>query len=181
MQLDQQSTLTEAEVAALEEALDDEYKALAIYDQVVADFGEVRPFINVREAEQRHIDALHGLFSSYGIAPPESAWPGEVPRFRTIEEVCEAGVAAEIENRAMYDRLMKATQRPDILTVFSHLRAASEERHLPAFRRCVERKGGGGRGPGGGHGRGPGGGRGPGHGRGPGGGRGLGHGRGRHP
>ena len=33
--------LTEHEIEALREALDDEYHAWATYDQVIADFGEV--------------------------------------------------------------------------------------------------------------------------------------------
>ena len=35
-------------------ALDDEYRAEAIYDAVMQKFGEVRPFINIIEAERRH-------------------------------------------------------------------------------------------------------------------------------
>lgn len=37
------------------EALDDEYHAWAIYDQVIAEFGEARPFITICQAEARHI------------------------------------------------------------------------------------------------------------------------------
>ena len=74
-------------------------------------------------------------------------WPGKVTRYADLQEACQAGVAAEIENGALYDRLLATTQRPDIVTVFRNLREASQERHLPAFRRCAERggRGGGGR------------------------------------
>ncbi|MBI2226155.1 MAG: hypothetical protein HYU44_14665 [Betaproteobacteria bacterium] len=34
------STLAQAEIRALNEALDDEYRSWATYDQVIADFGE---------------------------------------------------------------------------------------------------------------------------------------------
>ncbi len=44
------SPLTETEIVALNEALDDEYRALATYDQVIADFGDALPFNNIREA-----------------------------------------------------------------------------------------------------------------------------------
>ena len=40
--------LEEQERQALREALDDEYHAWATYDQVIADFGAVRPFINTQ-------------------------------------------------------------------------------------------------------------------------------------
>jgi hypothetical protein len=39
---------------------------------------------------------------------------------------------------ALYDRLMKTVKEPDLLEVFERLRWASQERHLPAFRRHAE-------------------------------------------
>ncbi len=131
--------LTEEEVRVLHEALDDEYQAWATYDQVIADFGEVRPFSNIREAEARHIDALRTLFQRYDLPMPDNPWPGKVPRFPTLQAACEAGVRAEIANAEMYDRLIAATDREDIRGVLHRLQAASQERHLPAFRRCAER------------------------------------------
>ena len=135
--------LTDTEIRALTDALDDEYKAWATYDQVIADFGEVMPFMNIREAEARHIQALSALFRAYGLPVPENTWPGKVPRFGSVREACEAGVAAEVANAALYERLLAATRRPDILTVFHRLQEASQQRHLQAFQRCAERGGGG--------------------------------------
>ncbi len=54
----QQKSVTEPEVNALLEALDDEYKAAVTYAQVIDDFGPIRPFVNIIEAERRHIEAL---------------------------------------------------------------------------------------------------------------------------
>ena len=142
-------TLDETEVRALHEALDDEYRAWATYDQVIADFGEVRPFSNIREAEARHIEALRTLFLRYGVGVPPNPWPGKVTRYANLRVACEAGVAAEIENAALYERLLASTRRPDILAVFRNLQEASQEHHLPAFQRCVERGAGGGDGRGG--------------------------------
>lgn len=138
------NALNEMEVRALKEALDDEYRAWATYDQVIADFGEVLPFVNIREAEARHIGALCGLFDRYGLAVPENTWPGNVTRYASLQEACAAGVAAEIDNSALYQRLLASTQRPDVLAVFRNLQEASQQRHLPAFRRCLERAPGGG-------------------------------------
>ena len=133
------STLNQSEIDALNEALDDEYRAWATYDRVIRDFGEVRPFINIRDAEARHIKALHSLFISYGLPFPENPWSGKVPRYTSLREACVAGVVAEIENNKLYERLLKSTSRPDILAVFHKLQEASQQRHLPAFQRCVER------------------------------------------
>jgi len=130
--------LTEAEIHALNEALDDEYLAWATYDQVIADFGEVPPFINIREAEARHIEALCTLFARYMLPVPENPWPGKGARYASLQAACEAGVTAEIANGEMYQRLLGVTQRPDILTVLRNLQAASQQRHLPAFQRCAQ-------------------------------------------
>lgn len=146
--------LNETEIQVLNEALDDEYKAWAIYDQVIADFGEVRPFSNIREAEARHIQALLTLFVRYGLAVPENPWPGKAERYASLQEACEAGVAAEIANAELYDRLLAAVHQPDILLVLRNLQEASQQRHLPAFQRCAEGGAGGcGRGAGRGRGR----------------------------
>jgi len=137
------SRLTRAEITALHEALDDEYKAWTTYDQVIHDFGPERPFINIVESEARHIEALRTLFERYGVAVPGNPWAGRVPRFASTREACQAGVEAEVENAALYERLMRSTEREDILAVFENLRRASQERHLPAFRRGASRGEGG--------------------------------------
>ena len=132
--------LNKTEVDALYEALEDEYRAWATYDQVISDFGEVRPFINIRDAEARHIQALFSLLDAYEITVPKNTWPERVTRYNSLREACEAGVAAEIENDQMYTRLLRSTDKADILTVFRNLQQASQQRHLPAFLRCVERQ-----------------------------------------
>lgn len=131
--------LTEPERQALRDALDDEYRAWATYDQVVRDFGPARPFIRIVDAEARHVDALRSVFARYGIAVPENPWIGRVPRYANRREACADAVAGEIANVALYDRLARSTKRPDILTVFGYLQRASQDRHLPAFRRCAAR------------------------------------------
>ena len=140
--------LTDTEIRVLHEALDDEYQAWASYDQVVADFGEVWPFINTRQAEARHIEALLGLFARYALPVPANPWPGKVERYASPQAACEAGVTAEVANGEMYERLLAQTQRTDIFTVLRHLQEASQQRHLAAFQRCARRgvTGGGGRG-----------------------------------
>ena len=159
--------LTAAEINALHEALEDEYQAWSIYDQVIQDFGEVRPFINIREAEARHIEALRTLYIRYYLPMPDNPWPGKVERYATVKEACEASVAAEIANGDLYDKLFAEPMRADIVTVLRRLQEASLERHLPAFQRGVERGGtGGGGGFGGGQGRGGGSGQGNGQRRG---------------
>ena len=134
-----EDTLDARERQTLADALDDEYKSHETYSQVIRDFGEVRPFINIVEAEARHIAALLALFDRYDTVPQSNRWAAQAPRFADVHGACVAGVQGEIDNVALYDRLLQATQRPDVLQVFHALRSASQERHLPAFQRCAQR------------------------------------------
>lgn len=122
----------------LVEAIDDEYKARATYNQVIEEFGEIRPFVNIVNAEGRHIQALLPLFDRYGIDVPDDTWNERVEVPRSIQEACQNGVQAEIDNAEMYDRLLAATTAyPDVQQVLRNLQRASQENHLPAFQRAA--------------------------------------------
>ena len=125
---------------ALIEALNDEYKAKALYQKVLEKFGDVRPFANVIRAEETHIQELLPLFQKYGVEAPEDNWAEKVPEFESLQAACEAGVKAEIENAAMYDEFFSFVQEGDIRDTFTLLRDASQDKHLPAFQRCTERE-----------------------------------------
>jgi rubrerythrin len=148
---------TESVERVLEEAFDDEDRARATYRAVIETFGDVRPFSNIVESEERHIQALTRLCRQHGLPVPEDRWAGRVTPPASLRDACEAGVAAERENAALYDRLIEAARaHPDVVAVLRQLRSASPENHLPAFERGLareQRPGGGGRGPGRGRGR----------------------------
>lgn len=129
-------------IEALREALDDEFKARATYRKVIEAFGPVRPFVNIVEAEDRHARALLALLARVGIAAPRDTWPDRVVAPRTLAAACRAAVEAEIENEAMYQRLLRRVSDPAARRVMRRLQQASQERHLPAFRRCLEREAG---------------------------------------
>lgn len=131
---------------ALDEALDDEYKAMATYETAIAAFGPIRPFVNIVEAERRHANALLCLYETYGLEPHPNRWRGKIPRPTDVASACQAAVQAEVENAEMYDRLIASVTQEDVRAVFRALRAASQENHLSAFRRCVARGAGAGAG-----------------------------------
>lgn len=122
---------------ALRIALDDEYKAWATYQQILADFGVVRPFNNIVRAEEKHIGSLSDLLEKYGYAIPENPWGGKVDRYDSLEAACTVGVEAEIANGTLYDELLQMTDKADVLKVFRSLQSASQDNHLPAFQRCA--------------------------------------------
>jgi hypothetical protein len=117
-------------------ALNDEYRATAIYEQINKDFKDPRPFVNIVEAEKRHAARLKDVFATYKIAFPENPWTEKVPKFASLAEACKAGVDAEIANSDLYDKILASTKREDILVVYRALQRASVENHLPALKRC---------------------------------------------
>lgn len=147
-------------------AFDDEYKAESLYKAILTKHGDVRPFSNIINAERHHSDMLIDLLKTYNQAVPpnpyENGIKSKLQAPATLLEACQIGVVAEIENVALYDDtlLPAVANYSDITEVMVRLRDASEDRHLPAFQRCVSRGGTMGQGGGMGHGKGHGQGRG---------------------
>lgn len=131
---------------ALRIGLYDEWHALAVYDAVIRRFGPVRPFANIVHSEAAHAQALQRLSARHGVPEPVNDWAAKVVLPATLAECCAAGVADEIENVAMYENFLSYPLPPDAVAVFTELKTASGERHLPAFQRCLARGGAAGRG-----------------------------------
>ena len=130
-------SLTADEHAALVTAIQDEYRAQAIYAGVLNTFGEVLPFAHIIQAERRHAQALAALFERYGYPVPEPSLTEPTQPFRSVAEACTAAAQAERDNVAIYDDIMAKVDNPELLQVFAALRSASLDRHLPAFERCT--------------------------------------------
>jgi rubrerythrin len=136
---DRRGTPDAQTIEALREALEDEYRARAVYQKVIEAFGPVRPFVNIVEAAERHAQALLRIFDRLGVHRPQNRWPNRVSAPRSLVEACEAAVRAEIDSKAMYRRLLPQVKDPAARRVMRRLQEASQQRHLPAFRRCLAR------------------------------------------
>lgn len=118
-------------------AIQDEYLARAEYKAILAKFGNVRPFSNIVSAEETHVSYLKSAFSKYNLSVPLDEADGRIVVPSTLEEANRAGVQAEIENIAMYNRFLgapalQAATYADIRSLFQTLKDASEN-HLKAF------------------------------------------------
>lgn len=133
---DSKITLEEALVYAIE----DEYLAQARYDAVIGKFGAIRPFSNIKIAEQRHITALLPLFKKYNVQIPDDKAKQYVSAPATIKEALQQGVEGEVDNIAMYEKLSSIPDLPeDVRAVLTQLGEASKN-HLRAFKRGLERE-----------------------------------------
>lgn len=119
-------------------ALQDEYLAQARYDNILGNFGYIRTFAQIKEAEMRHINALLPLFERYQIPLPEDKSQSFVTTPESIKAAYAAGVQGEIDNISMYERFLSLNIPNDVRTVFSQLRNASLN-HLAAFERGLDR------------------------------------------
>jgi hypothetical protein len=129
--------LDAVEVAALTDAINEEYGALNTYKAVVSQLGSIRPFSNIVRAEQQHVNALAQLFTNYGLTAPVNPGLVEAPTFANPTAACQTGVDAEIADAELYDVLLPAVKNhADIVQVFTNLQAASLNSHLPAFDAC---------------------------------------------
>jgi hypothetical protein len=79
-------------------AIQDEYLARAEYVAIMAKFGQMPPYSNIKQAEEQHIAWLKDIFASLGLAIPadEAAKYVHVPS--TLKEAAQTGVQAEIDN-----------------------------------------------------------------------------------
>jgi len=142
----QTQPLSEEAQNALLEALtgpEGEYAAYAMYTAVIEKYGELEPYVSIRKAEAKHIEALKRQLGRYGVDyPAENPYLGRVGAPESLEDAAQAWAEGEVANVAMYDRLMEAVQDyPNLVQVMGRLRAASQERHLPAFSLAAENGG----------------------------------------
>lgn len=118
-------------------AVYDEFKAYETYCAVIDKFGEVTVFTQILQSEQNHYSALIYLLEQYQINVPINDWYENISVPNDLVECYELGVAAEIENIAMYNHLLEYTQEEDVRDVLYKLQAASYNNHLPQFREAV--------------------------------------------
>lgn len=128
--------LNEAEIEALIRAIEEEFSAQAIYQSILDDFGNVEPFNNIVNSEAQHAATLVRMAGKYGVPVPDFPDSRELPSFDTLEEACQAGVEAEIVDAQLYDEIMQLTSHEDLLRVYTNLRNASLNNHLPEFESC---------------------------------------------
>lgn len=120
----------------LRRAAEEEQHAVATYEEVLATLGQVQPFLAIAKSEKRHLGALRTVAATHDV-DLSGTTAAATPSPPTLAAACAMGVAAEKADVALYDELLPQVQAyPDVVRVFTNLRAASKDSHLPAFTRC---------------------------------------------
>jgi hypothetical protein len=120
-------------------AAQDEYFARGEYLAIMAKFGEARPFTNIERAEENHLAWLRTAYGTYRLSFPADGSKPYIAVPATLKDAFSAGVQAEIDNIAMYDRflassLLRDSRYADLKNLFTNLKNASGN-HLESFRR----------------------------------------------
>lgn len=119
-----------------------EFAALASYQAVLDEYGDVEPYATIMEAEARHADALIRQLERMGVdAPTENPYLGLIAAPADLTTAAAAWAEGEVANVELYDRLLAEATDEGLIRVFENLRRASAEQHLPAFEKAAENGG----------------------------------------
>ena len=110
-----------------------EYAAVAAYAAVIERFGPVEPYVSIKAAEERHVQALARQLERAGVVAPPNPYLGAIPAPDDLALAAQAWADGEVANVAMYDGLLSQTSDPTLTRVLSNLRRASLDQHLPMF------------------------------------------------
>lgn len=131
------STLPQSVQDALTKSLDNEYKLRDYYQAVINKFGDTRPFSMIIGAEDQHIAVLTSLFQKYGLTILADNWANQTYSLSTFQLACQTSVTYEQDTVDLYNNLSnQVTNYPDIMTVFTSIKEAAQNNHLPAFDKC---------------------------------------------
>ena len=120
---------------------DGEYAALASYQSVLDEYGQVEPYATIMAAEGRHADALIRQLERFDVEIPENPYLGKISAPADLETAAQAWAEGEILNVEMYDELIAEAQSEQVIKVLNNLRSASLDSHLPAFELAAENGG----------------------------------------
>lgn len=120
-----------------------EYAAIAAYTAVLEKYGDtVEPYASIVQSEYRHADALIRQLQRLGVHVPDNPWLGEIPAPENLEDAALAWAEGEVANVELYDNLLEQVQGDAKLArVFTNLRRASQDHHLPLFGMAAEHGG----------------------------------------
>ena len=145
------ATLTDAEKAGLLLMREEEKLARDVYT-TLGEKWDSRVFNNIKQSEQRHMDAVGVLLERYRLADPaKGKEPGQFTNpaiqklygqlvakgERSLSEAMAVGAEIEDLDIADLDKLMAATKNPAIIAVYENLLRGSRN-HLRAFSRNLK-------------------------------------------
>ncbi len=122
---------------ALAKTLDNEYKLQAYYQAVINKFGDRTPFSMIIGAETQHIAVITSLDEKYSVTPVANQWSNQSYSLNTFQTSCQTSAAYERSTVDLLNGVLpQVSSYPDITQVFTNIKEASLNNHLPAFEKC---------------------------------------------
>lgn len=113
---------------------EEEYLAQSTYEKVVEQFGKIRPFVNIINAEKNHVKAVERLADTKGITLADKMV--EVEEFVSLDDAYKAAIAIEKEDIEMLEAILKDDTLDEYTkTVYGNLLKGSKN-HLEAFEKA---------------------------------------------
>ncbi|WP_335871647.1 DUF2202 domain-containing protein [Bacillus sp. 2205SS5-2] len=134
--LSDSSTLLEKTLTA---SLQNEYKAQARYNAIIQEFDQFIPFVQIKEAEQRHIDAIQRLFEDYNLPIPENKAQLTINTPNSLKDAFNQSVRAEINNIEMYEEFIHLDNLPSDVERIMNNNAKASRMNLSALERGAGR------------------------------------------
>ncbi|MBX7491417.1 hypothetical protein [Helicobacter turcicus] len=116
-------------------ALDNTYKTYSFYALASA-LDEI--FINLKNTEVAHINALTYQLQKLNVAIPNNPYLNTIVLPNSIEEVLQTALIQENANITLYNDLTANEQDAEVLDVFYRLQATSFNNHIPALHTLMQ-------------------------------------------
>lgn len=119
-------------------AYEDESKAIAEYEAIIAKFGESAPFKNILKAEARHLASVEKLAETLGTKLTSFDAKSTVVLPATLQEAYKLAAQTEKEGVLMYEQFLKSASLPaEAKGVFTALMKGSQS-HQKAYERQLD-------------------------------------------
>lgn len=128
------AAISEQGKAALVEAVNAEYRTLALYKAIAGRHKDARPFTNWSQANRPA--ELQPLFAKYSVPVPPDTAASKVQAPASMQDACRVATQSETALVAMYDRLIQSVKEADIVTAFTSLREGAKRRLQALERQC---------------------------------------------
>ena len=128
--------VSDAELSALHEALDNEYHALALYREAAIDFGKQQPFGALAAAEEDHVVMLLSIHERYDLPIIDDLWTGTIKPYSSVLAACQDAQQLEQDSLTSYGELLSEVDNQDITAVFKGIQRAALDAFIPALASC---------------------------------------------
>src|SRR5688500_18369764 len=119
------SPISQADVRALHQALECEYRSCATYTGMISAIGNVPLLVRIRDVHAVHLGIIETLHGRYGVPLPHRYPRLRVARCTDAASACSTAIAAELERVDFYKKLIGTAHDGAVVGELQNLERAS--------------------------------------------------------